>query len=150
MTDNDYMELAFEEARKAANIDEVPIGAIVVDSRGRVIGRGFNSPISSIDPTAHAEINAIRSASEYLKNYRLVGTTLFVTMEPCVMCMGAIIHARIRRVVFGAQDLKWGAVSSLYNMADDQRFNHQPVITAGVGEEAAKKIIQDFFKNKRS
>ncbi|MCF6247950.1 MAG: tRNA adenosine(34) deaminase TadA [Desulfobacula sp.] len=148
--DQYYMGLAIKEAYKAWEIDEVPVGAVIVNKNGTLVGTGFNQPISSTDPTSHAEINAIRQASQVLNNYRLVNTTLFVTIEPCIMCMGAIIHARIKRVVFGANDLKWGAVESLYNMANDTRLNHHPEIISGVFEEKAKKIIKDFFKNKRS
>jgi len=117
--DQYYMDLAIKEAYKAEQIDEVPVGAIIVDESGTIIGVGFNQPISSNDPTSHAEINAIRQASQVLNNYRLVNTSLYVTIEPCVMCMGAIIHARIKRVVYGAGELKWGAAGSLYNMAND-------------------------------
>jgi len=150
MDDEFYMNLALREADKAVKINEVPVGAVIVDKKSCVIGYGFNRPISSNDPTSHAEINAIRMASGGLKNYRLIDTTLYVTIEPCIMCMGAIIHARIKRVVFGAKDLKWGAVNSLYTMADDKRLNHQTEIRSGVCENKAKKIIKDFFKNRRS
>ncbi len=147
-----YMNLALKEAARAARMDEVPVGAVVVDMNMtcNVIGYGCNSPISSNDPTSHAEINAIRMASLFVKNYRLINTALYVTIEPCIMCMGAIIHARIKRVIFGAKDIKWGAVSSLYAMADDQRLNHNPEILSGICEDQAKKIIKDFFRNKRS
>jgi len=150
MDDEFYMNLALKEATKAAKIDQVPVGAVIVDKDNNVIGYGHNNPILSHDPTSHAEINAIRMASKALKNYRLIGTALYVTIEPCIMCMGAIIHARIKRVVFGAKDVKWGAVNSLYNMADDKRLNHNPEILAGICQDKAKKIIKDFFKNKRS
>ena len=150
MNDDFYMNLAIKEAGKAAKVNEVPVGAVIVDEESKVIGYGYNSPISSNDPTSHAEINAIRMACRSVKNYRLINTSLYVTIEPCIMCMGAIIHARIKRVVFGAKDLKWGAVNSLYTMADDRRLNHHTEIRSGVCEEKAKKIIKDFFKNKRS
>ncbi len=145
-----YMNLALKEAARAAKIDEVPVGAVIVDKKNNVIGYGYNSPISSNDPTSHAEINAMRMASKVLKNYRLIDTNLYVTIEPCIMCMGAIIHARVKRVIFGAKDAKGGAVSSLYAMADDKRLNHNPKIISGICEDKAKKIIIDFFKNKRS
>ncbi len=148
--DEYYMDLAIKEAYKAELIDEVPVGAIIIDENGTVVGTGFNQPISSIDPTSHAEINAIRQATQIFNNYRLVNTTLYVTIEPCIMCMGAIIHARIKRVVYGANDLKWGAAESLYNIASDSRLNHHPEIVSGVFEAKTKKIIKDFFKNKRS
>lgn len=148
--DEYYMNLAIKEAQKAAQEDEVPVGAVIVDKNNEIIGSGFNRPISSNDPTSHAEINAIRMASVSLNNYRLVDTTLYVTIEPCIMCMGAIIHARIKRVVFGAADPKWGAAASLYNMAEDNRLNHQPEIVSGVCKQKTQQIIKDFFINKRS
>lgn len=150
MNDQFYMSLALEQAQKALALDEVPVGAVIVDQKGDVIGKGCNLTIASSDPTGHAEINAIRMASSALKNYRLLDTVLFVTLEPCIMCMGAIIHARIKRVVFGADDPKWGAVKSLYQMAEDQRLNHQPEITRGILKEKSAEIIKDFFRNKRS
>ena len=150
MDDEYYMNLAILEAKKADQIDEVPVGAVIVNKNNDVIGYGYNSPISSNDPTSHAEINAIRSASQVLNNYRLIDTTLYVTIEPCIMCMGAIIHARIKRLVFGARDPKWGAADSLYNMADDKRLNHHPEIVSGIYEEKTKQLIKKFFINKRS
>ena len=150
MNDDFYMNLAIKEAGKAAKVNEVPVGAVIVDEESKVIGYGYNSPISSNDPTSHAEINAIRMACRSVKNYRLINTVLYVTIEPCIMCMGAIIHARIKRVVFGAKDIKWGAVNSLYTMADDKRLNHHTEIRSGVCEDKAKKIIKDFFKSRRS
>ena len=150
MDDEYYMNLAIEQARAAAEIDEVPVGAVIISPDNDIIGTGFNRPIYSNDPTSHAEINAIRAASSALNNYRLTDTTLYVTIEPCVMCMGAIIHARIKRVVYGANDPKWGAVSSLYKMAEDTRFNHQPEITSGICEHETRQILKDFFINKRS
>ncbi len=150
MDDQFYMMLALKEAQKAEDIDEVPVGAVIVDEDNKVVGQGFNRPISTNDPTSHAEINAMRMACDQLKNYRLTKTSLYVTIEPCIMCMGAIIHARVKRIVFGATDPKWGAVSSLYNMACDSRLNHCPEIVSGVCKEETKKIIKTFFMNKRS
>jgi len=150
MNDEFYMRFAIKEAEKAAAMDEVPVGAVIVDKNKDVIGSGYNCPISSNDPTSHAEINAMRMASQVSNNYRLIDTTLYVTIEPCIMCMGAIIHARINRVVFGAKDAKWGAAESLYNMANDKRLNHHPEIVSGICEEQAKQIIRQFFINKRS
>ena len=150
MDDEYYMNLAILEAKKAAKANEVPVGAVIVDKNKDVIGYGYNSPISSNDPTSHAEINAIRSASQVLNNYRLIDTTLYVTIEPCIMCMGAIIHARIKQLVFGAKDPKWGAAGSLYNIAEDKRLNHHPVIVSGIYEEKTKQLIKKFFVNKRS
>jgi len=149
MNDKYYMMLAVKEAQKAEEMDEVPVGAVIVDETHRVIGQGFNRPISAQDPTSHAEINAIRAACDRLNNYRLPQTSLYVTIEPCIMCMGAIIHARIRRVVFGAPDPKWGAAASLYQMASDHRLNHNPEIVSGICEEETKAIIKGFFRNKR-
>jgi tRNA(adenine34) deaminase len=148
--DEYYMDLAIKEAKKAAAIDEVPVGAIIVDKNKTIVGYGYNCPISSNDPTSHAEINAIRMACLDLNNYRLIDMVLYVTIEPCIMCMGAIIHARIKRVVFGAKDLKWGAVNSLYTMAEDKRLNHRPEIVSGIYEKKTKHLIQNFFLNKRS
>jgi tRNA(adenine34) deaminase len=150
MNDEYYMNIAMKEAKKAADIDEVPVGAIIVDKDHKIIGYGYNSPISSSDPTSHAEINAIRMAAGNIKNYRLTNTSLYVTIEPCIMCMGAIIHARIKRLVFGANDPKWGAAGSLYNMADDKRLNHHPEIISGICKEKTKHLIKNFFMNKRS
>ena len=149
MNDEYYMMLAIEEAQNAQKIDEVPVGAVIVDEDHQVIGRGFNRPISNQDPTSHAEINAIRRACDRLNNYRLPHTSLYVTIEPCIMCMGAIIHARIGRVVFGAPDPKWGAAVSLYRMASDHRLNHSPEIVSGICEEETKALIKGFFRKKR-
>jgi tRNA(adenine34) deaminase len=144
------MTLAIKEAQKAAAKDEVPVGAVIVDKNENIVGRGYNCPISSNDPTSHAEINAMRMASGALNNYRLIDTILYVTIEPCIMCMGAIIHARIKRIVFGAKDLKWGAASSLYALADDKRLNHHPEVVSGIYEQETKQLIKNFFLNKRS
>ncbi len=149
MNDEHYMMLAIREAQKAEEIDEVPVGAVIVDDAQQVIGRGFNRPISTNDPTSHAEINAMRMAADRLSNYRLTQTCLYVTIEPCIMCMGAIIHARINRVVFGASDPKWGAVVSLYEMASDHRLNHCPEIVSGICEEETRALIKGFFRKKR-
>ena len=150
MDDQFYMMLAIREAEKARQADEVPVGAVIVDRHGRVIGHGCNAPVAACDPTSHAEITAIRMAAASVSNYRLTGTALYVTIEPCIMCMGAIIHSRIDRIVFGAADPKWGAVCSLYRMAEDPRLNHHPEIVSGVCEEQTRNLIKDFFKNKRS
>jgi len=148
--DEYYMALAIKEAQKAAAMDEVPVGAVIVDKNEKVLGYGYNCPISSNDPTSHAEINAMRMASGALNNYRLIDTVLYVTIEPCIMCMGAIIHARIKRIVFGAKDLKWGAVSSLYALAEDKRLNHHPEVVSGIYEEETKQLMKKFFLTKRS
>jgi tRNA(adenine34) deaminase len=147
--DDDFMAQALLEARKALAEGEVPIGAIIVNPEGAVLGRGFNHPISSHDPTAHAEIMAMRDAATRLGNYRLTGLTLYCTLEPCVMCAGAIVHARIGRVVFGSPDPKAGAVGSLYNVLNDARLNHQPQIVSGVRELECRQLLQEFFQWKR-
>ena len=150
MDDEYYMNLALAEAHKAAELDEVPVGAVIVDKAEKIIGQGYNCPIGTNDPSSHAEINAIRMASQRINNYRLKDTTLYVSIEPCIMCMGAIIHARIKRVVFGACDPKWGAALSLYRLAEDRRLNHHPEIVSGVLEDQAKTLIKTFFIRKRS
>ena len=130
-----FMERALELARKAFEKEEVPVGAVVVDESGRILGEGFNQPISLLDPTAHAEILALREAAQRLGNYRLTGCTLYVTLEPCPMCAGALVYARIRRLVFGAFDPKSGACGSLFNIVQDPRLNHQLEVSGGVLEE---------------
>jgi len=147
-TDEKWMRLALEEARLAEKSGEVPVGAVLV--RGEeVLARGHNSPITLHDPSAHAEILAIRTAASLLGNYRLTGTTLYITLEPCLMCAGAILLARIDRVVFGAADPKSGALISLYRLFDDQRLNHAVTVTEGVLREACVEIISGFFRAKR-
>jgi tRNA(adenine34) deaminase len=144
-----FMELALKEAKKAGQIGEVPVGAILVSENGEILSAAHNQTIKRVDPTAHAEILAIREAALKINNYRLPNTTLYVTVEPCIMCMGAIVHARISRVVFGATDPKWGAAGSLYNYAEDDRLNHRVEIIAGVRAEDCRRLIQDFFRAKR-
>jgi tRNA(adenine34) deaminase len=150
--ENDHekmMQLALAEAEKAGQNQEVPIGAVLVAETGDILAKAYNRTIGLADPTGHAEILAMRAAAQKIKNYRLLNTTLYVTVEPCVMCMGAIMHARIARVVYGAPDPKWGALGSLYNFADGKTFNHHPEIVAGVRAEACREIIQAFFKSRR-
>lgn len=144
-----YMRMAITQARTAAEHGEVPVGAVLVADTGVVLASAHNQPVSLNDPTAHAEILTLRAAGRRLLNYRLLNTTLYVTIEPCLMCMGAIIHARIRTVVFGTEDPKWGAAGSLYNFADDNRLNHSPGIVSGVCEQACRELIQSFFRAKR-
>ena len=143
------MSEALGQAQRALAEGEVPIGAVVVDENGTVVGRGFNHPISSHDPTAHAEIMALREAAQTVGNYRLTKLTLYCTLEPCVMCAGAIVHARIARVVFGAFDPRAGAAGSIYNVLNDERLNHQPEILAGVREPECRRLLQEFFSWKR-
>ena len=142
------MGLALELAREAREAGEVPIGALVVRD-GQVVGKAYNCPIESSDPTAHAEINAIRKAARAETNYRLTHCTLYVTLEPCVMCAGAIVHARVERLVFGATDPKSGAAGSLYRVPTDERLNHQVEITAGVRGEECGDLLQRFFRDRR-
>lgn len=144
------MLLALEEAKKAGQIGEVPIGAVLVADSGKVLATAHNQTIKLVDPTAHAEILALRQAASNLSNYRLLNASLYVTVEPCIMCMGAIVHARVKRVVYGANDPKWGAAGSLYNFPQDDRLNHRVEIINGVCEEDCRKLIQDFFRAKRT
>jgi tRNA(adenine34) deaminase len=147
--DEEFMDIALDEARRAENAGEVPVGAVIVDAEGNVIARGFNQPISTHDPTAHAEIIAMRAAARVLGNYRLTGLTLYCTMEPCVMCAGTIVHARIQRLVFGAADARAGAAGSIYDVVRDTRLNHQVEVTAGVRERKCRELVQGFFGKKR-
>jgi tRNA(adenine34) deaminase len=148
--DPEFMELALEEAAKAKQAGEVPIGAVVVAGDGTVIGKGFNQPISQNDPTAHAEIQALREASNHARNYRLTGMTLYCTKEPCVMCAGAIVHARIRRLVYGVGDPRAGAAGSIYSIVTDSRLNHQVEVVAGVREAECRLLLQTFFAERRT
>jgi len=146
----DYMQLALSEAKKAEEKNEIPVGAVIVAENKDLLAAAHNQNITLNDPTAHAEMLAIRQAAEKIGNYRLLNTTLYVTVEPCPMCMGAAIHARVSRVVFGTRDSKWGAAGSLYNFAEDHRFNHQPEIIAGICKAESKKLMQNFFRQKRA
>jgi tRNA(adenine34) deaminase len=145
----EFMKLALNEAKKAGQKSEVPIGAVLVAESGNILSASHNQTISLADPTAHAEIITLRKAAQKILNYRLLSTTLYVTIEPCIMCMGAIVHARVSRVVFGAHDPKWGAAGSLYNIAHDTRLNHRPEIIPGICEDECRTLIQDFFREKR-
>jgi len=144
-----YMQQAITQAQKAEASGEVPIGAVITDANGTILATAHNQTILKSDPTAHAEIEALRKASAKLQNYRLLSTTLYATVEPCVMCMGAIVHARVQCVVFGASDPKWGAAGSLYNFSEDTRLNHHPQIIGGVKDEACRTMIQAFFRSRR-
>jgi len=144
-----FMKIALADANNAGQIGEVPVGAILVSENGDILSAAHNQTIKLADPTAHAEILALRKAALEVNNYRLLNTTLYVTVEPCIMCMGAIVHARISRVVFGATDPKWGAAGSLYNYAEDERLNHRIEITTGVCAEDCRRLMQDFFRAKR-
>lgn len=144
-----YMGLAIEEAKKAESEGEIPIGALLVDDSGDILAASRNRTIQSSDPTAHAEILAMREAGRKIKNYRLLNTTLYATVEPCPMCVGAMIHARISLLVFGAKDPKWGAAGSLYDLPADPRLNHRIEVTSGVMEAKALELMQKFFQKKR-
>ena len=146
--DEKWMSFALEQARKAEKEGEVPVGAILVKD-DLIIAKAHNKPISSNDPTAHAEIQLLRAAGEELKNYRLPGTTLYVTLEPCAMCLGAIMHARIKRVVFGAHDPKTGVCGSSENFMEASCFNHKIDIASGVLENESKQLLKNFFNSRR-
>ena len=148
-TDKQYMELAIKEAKKALGIGEVPIGAIVIYN-GEIVGRGYNLKEELQDPTAHAEMIAIREAAQNLGSWRLPDCELYVTLEPCPMCIGAMIQARIKRLVYGAADEKGGATGSLYNLADDERFNHQIEVKSGVLAEESSQMLKEFFRSLRT
>ena len=147
-SDAEYMDLALAEAQKAAASGEVPVGAVIVYG-GEVAGCGFNQPIGSHDPTAHAEIVAMRAAARALGNYRLPGATIYCTMEPCMMCAGAMIHARITRLVFGTPDPKAGSAGSIYNVLTDPRLNHRVDVVSGIREDECAAILRRFFENRR-
>jgi tRNA(adenine34) deaminase len=148
VSDLEFMNLALEQARAAADAEEVPVGALLVMD-GRILARGNNRTIRNCDPTAHAEIVALRDAARSCANHRLMGTTLYVTIEPCAMCAGAIIQARISRVVYGADDPKGGAVRSCFEVLSHAKLNHQVEITAGVMAEESSAILQEFFSRRR-
>lgn len=150
--DMDYDQLMAEallEAQKALGKGEVPVGAVLVGPEGEILARGYNQPISLNDPTAHAEIMVLREAASSRKNYRLPGTTLVVTIEPCLMCMGALLTARVSRLVFGAFDPKAGAAGSLYNLASDARLNHRIEVISDIRENECREMLQAFFRARR-
>ena len=148
-SDAEYMAAALALAREASEAGEVPVGAVVVKA-GQIIGSGFNAPISRHDPSAHAEVQAMRAAASALGNYRLTGCTLFVTLEPCAMCAGAIMHARIDRLVFGAADPKTGACGSVVNLFTDERLNHHTVVEAGLMAQQCGALLTNFFRERRA
>ena len=148
LTDNDFMKLALAEAVKAAEAGEVPVGALVV-CNGLVVATGRNAPIVGRDPTAHAEIIALRAAAKALGNYRLPDCELYVTLEPCAMCSGAMLQARLRRIVFGASDAKTGAAGSVINLFDQPKLNHQTALCGGVLADEAAALLKDFFSQRR-
>jgi tRNA(adenine34) deaminase len=146
--DRQFMQAALEQAKLAALAGEVPVGAVLVRD-GQIISTGFNRPISNSDPSAHAEMMALRGAAQDQSNYRLPGTTLYVTLEPCIMCAGAILHARVERVVFGAIDPKTGAAGSVLNVFSEKQLNHQTQVEGGIMEQECGQVLRDFFKERR-
>jgi tRNA(adenine34) deaminase len=146
--DERFMRQALELAREAEANGEVPVGAVVVVN-GKMCGRGFNSPIRSSDPTAHAEILALREAAHKLHNYRLEAATLYATLEPCVMCAGALVAARVRRLVFGARDLRFGGVRSKFRVADSELLNHRVEVVEGVLAAECLELVKKFFEQRR-
>jgi len=145
---DELMRAALGEARKAMAHGEVPVGAVVAVG-GDIIGAGFNQPISTLDPTAHAEVLALRAAAKAIGNYRLTGATLCVTVEPCAMCVGALVHARIGTLVFGALEPKTGAVQSTMKLLGDPSWNHRVIVLGGVMAEESKDLMQEFFRSRR-
>ncbi len=146
--DHQFMQQALGQAKLAAIAGEVPVGAVLVRD-GQVISTGFNQPITNSDPSAHAEMMALRAAAQTEANYRLPGTTLYVTLEPCTMCAGAMLHARIDRVVFGASDPKTGAAGSVLNIFSEKQINHQTQVEGGIMGEECGQVLRDFFKERR-
>ncbi|MFN3324839.1 MAG: tRNA adenosine(34) deaminase TadA [Bryobacteraceae bacterium] len=144
-----FMREALELARRAASEGEVPVGAVLA-AEGEIVGRGYNSPIRRSDPTAHAEILALREAAAAIGNYRLENCTLYVTLEPCIMCAGALVTARIRRLVFGARDLRFGGVRSKFRLADSEILNHRVEIVEGVLAADCLELLQQFFQQRRA
>lgn len=150
MTDESMMRLALAQAHLAELQGEVPVGAVMVDVGGKVLATGFNRTIMGHDPTAHAEIVALRAAAQQAQNYRLPGASLYVTLEPCAMCLGAMMHARLARVIFGATDPKTGVCGSVINLADHAQLNHHTSVTGGVLAETCGDVLRQFFKKRRT
>ena len=148
MSDEVWMQRAIELAQTAEKNGEVPVGAVLV-LQDKIIGEGSNCPIGQCDPSAHAEIIALRKGAQTLQNYRLLDTTLYVTLEPCIMCVGAIVHARVKRVVYGAYDMRAGAVTSVFNMKEDKQLNHRVSYEGGLFAEQCAQLLKDFFRARR-
>jgi len=148
-SDEYWMSLALVQAGLAAEADEVPVGAVLITEENEVIASGHNQPISACDPTAHAEIIVLREAARKLNNYRLPNTTLYVTLEPCTMCVGALVQARVKRIVYGAVEPKTGAIESAHRLFDNGSYNHQPEITGGVLADQCASLLSGFFEHKR-
>lgn len=145
----DFMRLAIEQALIAYQSGEIPVGAVIVDAQSNVVGRGYNRTITDNDPTAHAEVVALRQAGEKLRNYRLIDLTMYVTLEPCTMCSGALIHSRIKNLYFGAYDLKTGACGSRFKILGSDEYNHIVNTQGGILRDECQNIISDFFKARR-
>jgi tRNA(adenine34) deaminase len=148
-TDEYFMQKAFKLALKAEKNNEIPVGAVVV-YQGKIIGEGFNQSIMLNDPSAHAEMLAIRQAGEYLNNYRMLDCTLYVTLEPCPMCAGLLVHSRIKRLVYASPDYKTGSAGSTFNLVSNEQLNHQVTVTGGILQVECSQLISDFFKRRRS
>ena len=147
--DNRFMQLALEKARQAGERGEVPVGAVLIDEHQNIVAVAGNNSIEKNDPAGHAEMIVLREAGRKIGNYRLLNTTLYVTIEPCVMCAGAMVHARISRLVYGAADPKAGGVDSCYQIGSDTRLNHQLRVDGGVWADECSTLLKDFFKEKR-
>ena len=147
--DINFMKRALELANKAEQFNEIPVGAVVV-YQGTIIGEGFNQSIMLNDPSSHAEMNAIRQAGAYLNNYRLLDCTLYVTLEPCPMCAGLLVHSRINRLIFGCSDLKTGAAGSVFNLVNNSQLNHQIEVQSGILQEECSQLLSSFFKRRRN
>ncbi len=148
-TDEKWMRAAIDSAKLAGDLNEVPIGACLIGENGELIASGFNRTITDCDPTAHAEILVLRQAAAAIRNYRLTGTTLYTTIEPCVMCAGALVNARIKRLVFGAADERFGAVETAFRLCDHESLNHRIEITPGVLADDCRELMQGFFRERR-
>jgi tRNA(adenine34) deaminase len=149
-SDNDWMQAALDEARAAATEGEVPVGCVVVDAAGRLLGRGHNARETLADPTAHAEILAVREAAARALSWRLDGATAYVTLEPCAMCAGAFVHARVARVVYGCADPKGGAIDTMFGIGRDPRLNHRFEVVSGVLEGECSQVLRSFFADLRA
>ena len=149
MTDSDWMQQALAQARIAASMNEVPVGAVLVDAGGELLAAGHNQPISACDPSAHAEIVTLRQAALKLHNYRLPGTTLYVTLEPCTMCVGALVHARVKRLVYAASEPRSGAIESAQRLFETGEYNHRPEIEGGLLAAESSALLTAFFKARR-
>ena len=150
MADLAWMQLALAQAAQAQQLGEVPVGAVLVDAQGELLATGFNRTIIDHDPTAHSEIVALRAGAKQVQNYRLPGASLYVTLEPCAMCLGAMLHARLARVVFGAPDPKTGVCGSVLNLALEKQLNHHTQVEGGVLAQECGEILRQFFKERRS